>query len=185
MRQWQLKLHKFPNATQIYSLVSSSIWWPQRPSNDSPFAACIYTSKTIPEMIRSWENSFKANFNVGDCSFSVSWEGAGGHLNYFGILQRRATPKKFYDDNGSSYSSNPTGALPPRPPPPHKKWTVSEWSKSRVNGCWNVWKNSLKTQERVPNYKSVGKASTFLSFLSPPFPSPGPNVEQNLLYICA
>ena len=117
----------------------------------------------------------------GTVHFQSVGRGGGGHLNYFGILQRRATPKKFYDDNGSSYSSNPTGALPP----PHKKWTVSEWSKSRVNGCWNVWKNSLKTQERVPNYKSVGKAATFLSFLSPPFPSPLPNVEQNLIYICA
>ena len=183
MRQWQLKLHKFPNATQIYSLVSSSIWWPQRLSNDSPFAACIYTSKTIPEMIRSWENSFKANFNVGDCSFSVSWEGVISII--LGYYKGGPPPKNFMMIMGHHILQIPPAPFPPPPPPLHKKWTVSEWSKSRVNGCWNVWKNSLKTQERVPNYKSVGKASTFLSFLSPPFPSPGPNVEQNLLYICA
>ena len=106
----------------------------------------------------------------------------GGHLNYFGILQRRATPQKFYDDNGSSYSSNPTGPFPhPHPIKMNGLWMI----KVQGKWCWNVWKNSLKTQERVPNYKSVGKAATFLSFLSPPFPSPWPNVEQNLIYICA
>ena len=53
----------------------------------------------------------------GTVHFFVRW--GGDHLNYFGMLQKGATPKKFYDeDGGSPYSSNPTGTLPP-PPPTH------------------------------------------------------------------
>ena len=119
----------------------------------------------------------------GTVHFQSVGRGGGVISIILGYYKGGPPPKDFMMIMGHHILQIPPAPFPP--PPPHKKWTVSEWSKSRVNGCWNVWKNSLKTQERVPNYKSVGKAATFLSFLSPPFPSPWPNVEQNLIYICA
>ena len=112
----------------------------------------LYTSKTIPEMNRSWENSLF--FNVGDRSFLVRW-GGGGSSQLFWDTTKGGHPTKilwwrwrviiFFKSH--------------RRPPPHKKWTVPEWSKS---------KTSLKTQRHVPNYKSVGKAIFFIpSFLQP------------------
>ena len=133
----------------------------------------LYTSKMIPEMNRSWENSFKANFNVGDRSFLVRWR--GDHLNYFGILKEGATPKKFYDeDGGSSYSSNPTAP----PPPPHKKWKVPEWSTSRVNGCWNVWKNSLRTRKHAKLQKCWEGCNFFYLFYPLLSPAHGPVLNK-------
>ena len=115
----------------------------------------LYTSKTIPEMNRSWENSLFSN--VGDRSFSVSCGWGGGSSQLFWDTTKGGHPPKilwwrwgfiiFFKSHRRS------------PPPPHKKWTVPEWSKS---------KTSLKTQKHVPNYKSVGKAIFFIpSFLQP------------------
>ena len=63
-------------------------------------------------MIRSWENSFKANFNVGDCSFSVSWEagGGGGSYKLFLDIKKEGHPQKILQI--------PPAPVPP-PPPPH------------------------------------------------------------------
>ena len=128
----------------------------------------LYTFKTIPEMNRSWGNSLFSN--VGDRSFLVSC-GWGGIISIILGYYKRGSPLKilwwrwgfiiFFKSHRRS-------------PPPHP-----------IKNERSLNDQSLKLPWKHRNMSQTTKVLGRLSFLSPPFSSPWPNVEQNLIYICA
>ena len=96
---------------------------------------------------------------------SVGRGGGGGEKKLFWVFKKAGPPQI------------PPAPFPP-PPPPHKKWTVSEWSKSRVNGAGMYGKIPWKHKNVCQTTKVLGRLQLFYLFYPLLSPAPCPMLNK-------